>query len=78
MLRHLQARSLLQNAFTLIELSIVLLILVACAGVMIPLMNGYIEKAHAGTCASNIESVTRAVEGYKVKQLYIGYPDHMD
>ena len=78
MLRHLQARSLLQNAFTLIELCIVLVILVACAGIMIPFMNGYVDKAHSGAAASNIESITRQVEAYKVKHLFKGYPDHPD
>jgi prepilin-type N-terminal cleavage/methylation domain-containing protein len=78
MVRQVQSGPRGPRGFTLIELTIVLLILVAIAGVMIPFMNGYVDKAHSGAAAANIESITRQVESYKVKHLFKGYPDHLD
>jgi prepilin-type N-terminal cleavage/methylation domain-containing protein len=78
MVRQVQGGPRGPRGFTLIELTIVLLILVAIAGVMIPFMNGYVDKAHSGAAAANIESITRQVESYKVKHLFKGYPDNLD
>ena len=65
------------RGFTLIELTVVLLVLVALAGIMVPLLTGYLERSHNGAAAANISEITKQVELYKVKTLK-GYPDGWD
>ena len=66
------------GGFTLIELMCVLLILVALAGIVVPKMSNYIQKAHSGAAASNISTLMSVVETYRANHLFQGYPDYFD
>src|SRR6056297_480753 len=61
---------------TLIELVIVLAILAALAGLVLPLAGNYLEKAHAGAAASNFKEVSKLLQQYNtVTRLF---PDRLD
>ena len=61
---------------TLIELIVVLMILIALAGILIPMLPGMLGRAHNSTCATNIGETTRAIITYQ--QLYSQYPNNWD
>jgi len=58
------------------ELIVVLVILVALAGVVIPLLPNMLGRAHTSSGATNSSEVTRLVQTYE--QLYQGYPNALD
>jgi type II secretory pathway pseudopilin PulG len=62
----------------LIELMVVLLILVALAGIVIPKMSNYISKAHDGAAVANVSTLISSLENYRANHLYQGYPDKWD
>jgi len=64
--------------FTLIELVVVLMILAALAGLLVPNLNGFVERSHAATSATDIGEVTKNLELYRVKYLDKGYPSNLD
>jgi len=65
-----------QAGMTLIELTVVLLVLIGLAGLMMPYVSGFISKTHDSTGASNIAEINGAMERYSAQ--FQGYPDNLD
>jgi len=65
-----------QAGMTLIELTVVLLVLIGLSGLLIPYVSGFISKTHDSTGATNIAEVNGAMERYAAQ--YQGYPDGLD
>jgi len=65
-----------QAGMTLIELTVVLLVLIGLAGLMMPYVSGFISKTHDSTGASNIAEINGAMERYSAQ--FQGYPDKLD
>lgn len=61
---------------TLIELTVVLLILVALAGILVPLLTGYLEQAHGASGATNIGELVKQIELHRIRNYE--YPNAMD
>ncbi|MFN4259454.1 MAG: type II secretion system protein [Gemmataceae bacterium] len=61
---------------TLMELVVVLVILIALAGILIPLLPSFLERAHVSSCATNIPELNKAMQTYQ--SLYYAYPDEYD
>ena len=53
-----------QAGMTLIELTVVLLILVGLAGLMLPYVGGFMAKTHNSTTVSTIADLNRVIAGY--------------
>jgi len=65
-----------QAGMTLIELTVVLLVLVGLAGLMIPYVTGFVGKTHDATGSNNVQALSTAIsrfEGEKGR-----YPKNMD
>jgi len=65
-----------QAGMTLIELTVVLLVLIGLAGLLMPYVGGFVEKTHDSTGASNIAAVNSAMLRYQAS--YQSYPDNLD
>lgn len=70
------AYSTARRGLTLLELVVVLAILAALAGLLLPLAGQYLEKAHASSSADNIKEITKAVQQYNA--VTRNYPDSLD
>jgi len=66
-----------QAGMTLIELTVVLLVLVGLAGLLIPYVSGFVTKTHDSTGSSNIQALNNAMARYEVEH-YDNFPDNMD
>jgi prepilin-type N-terminal cleavage/methylation domain-containing protein len=66
----------IRRGLTLLELVVVLVILVALAGVLVPLLPSMIGRAHTAEHGTNVTEVNKAVQQYEIinKQ----YPDNLD
>ena len=64
------------RALTLIELTVVLLILAATAGILIPRLTGYGERAHGATAASTIQECNKALALFEANRGRL--PDRWD
>jgi type II secretory pathway pseudopilin PulG len=58
------------------ELVVVLVILVALGGILIPLLPSMITKAHTSTAATNAGEISKIIQTYQ--STYLGYPDKLD
>jgi len=65
-----------QAGMTLIELTVVLLVLIGLAGLMIPYVSGFVGKTHDATGSSNIQQLGNAIVRYESQ--FGSYPDNMD
>ncbi|MEI6069258.1 MAG: hypothetical protein WCP96_18135 [Methylococcaceae bacterium] len=65
-----------QAGMTLIELSVVLLILIALASLMIPYVGGFLEKAATSTGAASTAEVYNSLAMYQTQ--FNAYPDNLD
>jgi len=65
-----------QAGMTLIELTVVLLVLIGLAGLMIPYVGGFISKTHDSTGADSLAELAKSMQQYQVQ--FQGYPDDMD
>ena len=65
------------HGFTLIELTIVMLILVALAGIMVPMFGGFTDRAHNSAAAANVSEIAKQIELYNAKTQQ-GYPNQFD
>lgn len=61
---------------TLIELTVVLLVLVGLAGLLIPYVSGFIGKTHDATGSANLTGVANAITRYETENG--SYPNKMD
>lgn len=57
------------SGFTLVELTVVLMVLAALAGILIPMLSGYVERSHAAAASTNIGEINKFVQLYQTKYL---------
>lgn len=55
----------IRRGLTLIELTVVLLILAATAGILVPRLVGYTGRAHGATGADNMQEISKAIALYE-------------
>jgi len=65
-----------QAGMTLIELTVVLLVLIGLAGLMIPYVSGFVSKTHDATGSDSLASLNSAIQRYDVQ--YMGQPSGYD
>ena len=65
-----------QAGMTLIELTVVLLVLVGLAGLMIPYVSGFVTKTHDATGSDSLASLNSAIQRYDVQ--FLGQPAGYD
>jgi len=65
-----------RQGLTLIELVVVMTILIALAGLLLPTFSGMLTRAKASACATNLPETEKSVEEYQ--QLYGRYPSNLD
>jgi len=65
-----------RKGLTMIELVVVLTILVALAGIVVPLLPSMVSHAHTAAHATNVVEIDKIVEAYNM--LNHGYPDNLD
>ncbi len=66
-----------KRGFTLIELVVVLLVLIALAGILLPQFSGVVNRTHTAAASTNMTEINKAMTLYQVKSLK-GYPDKLD
>ena len=69
-------RKKIKNQFTLIEVAVVLLVVVALAGVVVPMALGYAQRSHGATGAGNIAQLTANINRFEVENFEM--PDGWD
>jgi type II secretory pathway pseudopilin PulG len=75
--KHYKVKSCARQAgMTLIELTVVLLILVGLAGLLIPYVAGFVEKTHDSTGANSIAELDNTLLRHKAQTMR--YPDKME
>jgi len=65
-----------QAGMTLIELTVVLLVLIGLAGLMIPYVGGFVSKTHDATGADSLASLNSAIQRYDNQ--FLGSPSDFD
>jgi len=65
-----------QAGMTLIELTVVLLVLIGLAGLMIPYVGGFVSKTHDSTGSDSLASLNSAIQRYDVQ--FLGQPAGYD
>jgi len=65
-----------QAGMTLIELTVVLLVLIGLAGLMIPYVGGFISKTHDSTGSDSLAASNAAIQRYDVQ--FMGHPSNYD
>jgi len=65
-----------QAGMTLIELTVVLLVLIGLAGLMIPYVSGFVSKTHDSTGSDSLASLNSAIQRYDVQ--FMGQPNNYD
>lgn len=61
---------------TLLELIVVLMILVAVAGILVPAITGMVGRSHTSAGAANIAECANAIQRYEAQ--YLRYPNMLD
>lgn len=65
-----------RDGLTLLELVVVMAILVALGGLLVPLLGNYLHRANIASCAVNIPEMDKWIQTYV--NLHAEYPDRMD
>ncbi len=65
-----------QAGMTLIELTVVLLVLIGLAGLMIPYVSGFVSNTHNSVNSDSLASVNSAIQRYDVQ--FMGQPSNYD
>ncbi len=65
------------RGLTLIELVVVLLVLIALAGILIPQLSGFVNRSHTAAASTNLGEIQKAFTLYEAKFLN-GYPSGYD
>ncbi|HYE36079.1 prepilin-type N-terminal cleavage/methylation domain-containing protein [Methylocaldum sp.] len=65
-----------QSGMTLIELSVVLLVLIGLAGLLIPYVSGFVGKTHDSTGTNNLANLDNSVQRYHTQ--FMGAPNNME
>jgi prepilin-type N-terminal cleavage/methylation domain-containing protein len=76
MLLHQKTRSKNRQGLTLLELIVVMVILVAVAGIVVPLLPNVLSRAHSAVGSTNAGEVDRLIQAYQ--QTYQTLPDYLD
>ena len=66
----------IKNNFTLVEIAVVLVVLVALAGLVVPKALGYAQRSHSSTGAANIANLESNIARYQMESF--AYPDNWD
>lgn len=69
-------RNVSRRGLTLIELIVVMMILIALAGLLVPMLPSMLTRAHTSTCSTNMGETVRAITNYQA--LYSQYPSNFD
>jgi prepilin-type N-terminal cleavage/methylation domain-containing protein len=64
------------RGLTLIELVVVMVVLVALAGIVLPKITGMVTRAHTSSQATNMSEIAKALQTYEAE--YSGYPNGLD
>jgi general secretion pathway protein G len=67
MIKRRVARAVVRGGFTLMEMLVVVAILVVLAGAAVPIYLNYLEQAKVDRAKSDVETLAKAVEAYKVQ-----------
>src|SRR6266446_306962 len=70
------AAGLRRRGLTLIELIVVLMVLVALAGILVPMLPSMLTRAHVAAHVTNVVEIAKAITTYQA--LNSGYPDQWD
>ena len=65
-----------RRGLTLMELVVVMVILIALAGILLPLFPSMLTRAHTSSTATNISEANKAVQLYY--NMYSAYPNNLD
>src|SRR5579862_6496570 len=65
-----------RNGLTLMELIVVLMILVALAGIIIPMLPSMLTRAHVATHTTNVTEIAKLILTYQAT--HPGFPDQWD
>jgi type II secretory pathway pseudopilin PulG len=65
-----------RNALTLMELIVVMMILVALAGIIVPMLPSMLTRAHVATHTTNVTEITKLILSYQAT--HPGFPDQWD
>lgn len=65
-----------QAGMTLIELTVVLLILIGLAGLLVPYVSGFVARTHDSTTASSISELNNAIQRFQTQRQSL--PNGMD
>ena len=65
-----------RQAFTLVELIVVLMILVGLAAILIPAITDMVGRTSRSSASSNISEVSGAIQRYEAQ--YLAYPNNLD
>jgi type II secretory pathway pseudopilin PulG len=64
-----------QAGMTLIELTVVLLVLIGLAGLLIPYVSGFISRTHDSTGTNNLAALNNAIQRFQTQ--YNSFPDDL-
>lgn len=76
LLKHDLKQRPIRRGFTLVELLVVLLVVSALAGVIVPMIPSVIGQAHSASSAGNMAEIAQNVQMYQSR--YGKYPDRLD
>ncbi|MBA4015762.1 MAG: hypothetical protein C0483_01100 [Pirellula sp.] len=65
-----------RRGLTLMELVVVMVILAALAGILLPMLPGMVTRAHSSTSATNVGEVAKAIQTHQA--VYLAYPNNLD
>lgn len=65
-----------RRGLTLLELIVVMMILVAVAGILVPAITGMVGRSHTSAGAANIAECANAIQRYEAQ--YLRYPNMLD
>lgn len=65
-----------RRGLTLIELVVVMAILVALAGILVPMLPKMLKRAHGASSATSTSELSKSIQTYH--SLYFAYPDNYD
>lgn len=65
-----------QAGMTLIELTVVLLVLIGLAGLLIPYVSGFVSKTHDSTGTQTVAALNNAIQRHDVE--FRGQPENFE
>lgn len=75
-MKHYKVKNMTRQAgMTLIELTVVLLVLIGLAGLLIPYVSGFVSKTHDSTGDNNLASLNNTIQRFQTQ--YMKFPNNM-